>query len=57
MCSAARAKCYLDQGCSGFVAYVMDTLDKGKATVDDVSIVRDYLDVFPEDLSEVLPEK
>ena len=35
----------------------MDTQDKGKAIVDDVSIVRDYLDVFPEYLPEVPPER
>ncbi|KAL7592191.1 hypothetical protein Lser_V15G35285 [Lactuca serriola] len=32
-------------------------LDKGKANVDDVPIVRDYPDVFPEDLSGVPPER
>ena len=48
-CSVARAICYLHQGCSGFVAYVMDTWDKGTATMDDVSLVREYPDVFPED--------
>ena len=35
----------------------MDTRDKGKATVDDVSIVREYSDVFPEDFPMVPPER
>ena len=35
----------------------MDTLDKGKATVDDVSIVQDYLNVFPKDSPRVPPER
>ena len=39
LCSAARARCYLQQGCVGYAAYVMDTRDKGKATVGDVSVV------------------
>ena len=41
----------------GYVAYVMDTRDKDKAIVDDVSIVRDYTDVFLEDLHGVPPER
>ncbi|XP_023770511.1 uncharacterized protein LOC111919129 [Lactuca sativa] len=56
MCSAARARSYLHQGCSAFVAYIMDTRDLGKAIVDDVPIVRDYPDVFPKDLLGVPPE-
>ena len=31
----------------------MDTQDKGKVTMDDVPIVRDYPDVFPNDLPGV----
>ena len=54
LCSAARGRCYLQKG---YVAYVMDTQDKGKATVDYVSIVREYLDVFLEDLPGVPPER
>lgn len=30
---------------------------EGKMTVDDVPIVRDYLDVFPEDFSGVTHER
>ena len=47
LCSAARVRHYLQQGCAGYVSYVIDTRDKGKATVDDVPIVREYPDVFP----------
>ena len=35
----------------------MDTWGKGKVTVDDVPIVREYPDVFPEDLPRVPPER
>ena len=35
----------------------MDTQDKGKVTVDDVPIVREYPDVFLEDFLGVSPEK
>ena len=48
LCSTTRARHYLQQGYIGFAAYVMDTQDKGKATVDDVPIVREYLSVFLE---------
>ncbi|XP_023751069.1 uncharacterized protein LOC111899445 [Lactuca sativa] len=57
LCLAVRAKCYIQQGCSGFVAYVMDTQDKGTTTVGDVLIVWDYPDVFPEDFPGVPPER
>ena len=57
MCSIARAKLYLYQGCSGFLAYVMDTWEKCKVTMDDVPIVRDYPDVFPKDFPRVPPER
>ncbi|CAH1425483.1 unnamed protein product [Lactuca virosa] len=35
----------------------MDTRDKGKATVDDVLVVREYPDVFPEDLPGIPSER
>ncbi|XP_023759636.2 uncharacterized protein LOC111908045 isoform X1 [Lactuca sativa] len=56
VCSAARARRYLQQGCAGYVAYVMDTRETGKATVSEVPVVRDYADVFPEELPAIPPE-
>ena len=35
----------------------MDAREKGKATVDDVPVVREYPDVFPEDLPGIPPER
>ena len=35
----------------------MDTWEKGKATIDDVSIVREYLDVFLENFPAVPLER
>ena len=48
-CSAARVRQCLQQGCKGFVAYVMDTrVDSERPrTVDEVLIVREFPDVFP----------
>ena len=39
LCSVARANRYLQWGCSGFVAYVIDTREKDKVIVDDVLII------------------
>ena len=57
MCAAARAIHYLHQGCTGFVAYIMDTREEGKVTVDDVPVVWEYPDVFSEDLHGVPPKR
>ena len=53
LCLAARVRRYLHQGCFRFFAYIMDTQDKDKATVEDVPIVWEYLDVFPKDFPGV----
>ena len=39
LCSAARARRYVQQGCAGYIAYVLDAREKRKMTVDDVPIV------------------
>ena len=58
-CSAARARQSLQQGCKGFVAYVMDArVDSERPkSVDEVPIVREFPDVFPEELPGVPPER
>ena len=48
---------YLHQGCYGFVAYVLDTWEERKRMIDDMSVVREYSDVFPEDLPGVPLER
>ena len=53
LCSTARVRHYLHLGCSGYVAYVMETREKGKANVDDVQ----YPYFFPEDFTGVLPKR
>ena len=56
-CSTARARQCLQQGCKGFMAYVMDTrVDSERPrSVEEVPIVREFPDVFPEELSVVPP--
>ena len=36
--------------------YVLDTREEKKSTIDGVSVVREYVDVFPRDLPGVPPE-
>ncbi|KAJ9536480.1 hypothetical protein OSB04_un000317 [Centaurea solstitialis] len=57
-CSAARARRYLQSGGGGFLAYVVDTrLDSNQRTVGEVPVVRDFPDVFPDDLPGIPPER
>ena len=39
------------------MAYVLDTKEEKKRTIDDLPIVWDYADVFPEDFPEVPPKR
>lgn len=55
--SAARAMCHLQQGYTRYIAYIMDNRDKGKAVGDDVPVVQEYPEVFPEDLHEIPLER
>lgn len=54
ICSAARARRYVQQGYSRFSVYIMDILAVGKKTVDGVPIFWEHHDVFPKDFSGVL---
>ena len=58
-CLASRARQSLQRGCKGFVAYVMDTrvVAERPSFVDEVPIVRDFVDVFPKELLGVPPER
>ncbi|KAI3746259.1 hypothetical protein L6452_08685 [Arctium lappa] len=53
--SSIKARNSLAKGCMSYVAYVMDAkLEKKK--VEDVEVVRDFLDAFPEYLPRLPPE-
>lgn len=54
---AARARQCLHHGYEGYLAYVVDLRVEGKHSVSDVPIVREFLDVFPEELPGVHPER
>lgn len=44
------------KGCQGYIAHVVDTR-KDSASLCDIVVVRDYLDVFSEDIVGVPPER
>ncbi|XP_023767220.1 uncharacterized protein LOC111915809 [Lactuca sativa] len=55
--SPARAKRLLQQGCSGFLAYVSDSRVETTIELSRVPIVHDFPDVFPEELPGVPLER
>ena len=46
---ALRAKCLLWKGCQRYLSHVVDTR-KEVLKLDDIPVVREFPDVFPEDL-------
>ncbi|KAJ9562131.1 hypothetical protein OSB04_007291 [Centaurea solstitialis] len=54
--SMVKARKCLAKGCTSFLAYVIDTKLE-KKELADVNVVRDFPDVFPEDLPGLPPER
>ena len=54
--SAISARCLFQKGCKGYLAHVVDTRSN-EARLEDVPVVRDFLDVFPDDLPGLPPER
>ena len=50
------ARCLLQKGCKGNLAHVVDTRSS-EVRLEDVPVVRDFLDVFPDDLPGLPPER
>ena len=55
MISAVRANSLLRKGCQGFLAYVLS--NESDLKLEDLPIVRDFPDVFPNDLPGLPPER
>ena len=53
---AISARCLLQKGCKGYLAHVVDTRSS-KVGFEDVPIVRDFPDMFPDDLPGLPPER
>ena len=48
--SAMKAKRLLDSGCVGYLASTVDTILEQHSKLEDVPVVREFLEVFLEDL-------
>lgn len=55
--SALKARMLLDSGCVGFLASVVDVLAEQKFKIQDVPVVNEFLEVFPEDLLGLPPDR
>ena len=52
--SMLKARRLMQQGCGAYLAYAINVKD---VTVSDIPIVRDFPDVFPDDLSDMPPNR
>ena len=55
--SAMKARRLLDSGCIGYLASVVDTHVEQCLKPEDVPVVREFLEVFPEDLPGLPPDR
>ena len=46
----------LHEGCQGYLAYVLETGKEG-TLVDEIPVVREFLDVFPDDIAGLPPDR
>ena len=56
MISAMAAQRMLRKGCQGYLAYVVETEKEG-TLVDEIPVVREFLDVFPDDIAGLPPDR
>nr|GEX92229.1 putative reverse transcriptase domain-containing protein [Tanacetum cinerariifolium] len=56
LCSIIKARRYLSRGCHAFMAHMINT-NFEKKTIEDLPIVNEFLDVFPEVLPGIQPER
>ncbi|GJV76523.1 putative reverse transcriptase domain-containing protein [Tanacetum coccineum] len=56
LCSIMKARKYLSHGCYAFMAHVIDTSFEEKS-VNNVPVVNEFLDLFPEDLLGIPPKR
>ena len=54
--STLEAKRLLHERCKAYLAYMIDK-SSSKVTMDSVQVVREFLDVFPEDLLGLPPDQ
>ncbi|KAI3748391.1 hypothetical protein L6452_11427 [Arctium lappa] len=56
MISMAKARRCVRKGCQSYLAYVIDA-KKEKKSMEDIAIVREFSEVFPDDLTSLPPER
>ena len=56
MISAMAAQRMLRKGCQGYLAYVVETKKEG-TLVDEIPVVREFPDVFSNDIADLLPDR
>ena len=56
MISALAAQRMLHKGCQGYLAYVVETGKEG-TLVDEIPVVREFSDVFPDDITCLPPKR
>ena len=56
MISALAAQRMLRKGCQGYLAYVVETGNEG-TLMDEIPVVREFPDVFPDDIAGLPPER
>ena len=56
MISAMAAQRMLRKGCQGYLAYVVETGKEG-TILDEIPVVREFPDVFPDDITGLPPER
>ena len=56
MISAMTAQKMLHKGCQGYLAYVVETGKEG-TILDEIPVVREFQDVFPDDIAGLPPER
>nr|XP_043619758.1 uncharacterized protein LOC122591563 [Erigeron canadensis] len=56
ICTVAHAQRYLSHGCHAYLAHIVD-VEKKPLSIEDIPIVCEFADVFPEDLSGIPLER
>ena len=56
MISTMAAQRMLHKGFQGYLAYVVETGKEG-TLVDEIPVVREFLDVFPDDIAGLPPDR
>ncbi|GKB12074.1 putative reverse transcriptase domain-containing protein [Tanacetum coccineum] len=56
ICIYARAKRHLVRGCQAYLAHIIDT-QKSTPCLDNILVVREFPDIFPEELPGIPPER